>query len=65
MLESVHEFIENKYNKKFEYVEEPNIKYEEILENGSYGEYEYGVLKNGLYYVFEIIPELFYFFKEV
>ena len=64
MLESVHEFIENKYNKKFEYVE-PNIENEEILESGSHGEYEYGILKNGLYYVFEIIPELFYFFKEV
>lgn len=64
MLESVHEFIENKYNKKFEYVE-PNIENEEILESGSNGEYEYGILKNGLYYVFEIIPELFYFFKEV
>lgn len=64
MLESVHEFIENKYNKKFEYVE-PNIEEEEILEQECSGEYEYGILKNGLYYVFEIIPELFYFFKEV
>ncbi|MGL5595855.1 hypothetical protein [Cetobacterium sp.] len=64
MLESVHEFIEKKYNKKFEHIE-PNIENEDILESGSCGEYEYGILKNGLYYVFEIVPELFYFFKEV